>query len=737
MINMNYEIKKNLIKIYADNEDYVNLEFFKNKQIRIYKQKNEMNLYEVFFNSKTSKFNVDYKNNKLKIDFYTYNIEVDSKLNIDILENGILITAISFKTKFCEFEKKNNFETNLNVNNNALIFGLGDRMGYMNRKGRVYQSYNTDDPSRHDELTPAMYKSINYMLINNNDKYYGIFFPSTYRYIYHLCEIDLNNIQVNNFDSSNDLFLFLGKDVKEITANYSSFVGHPYFVRLKTLGFTQSRWSYKNEEEVTEVFNNFKKYDLPLDYINLDIHYMDGYRDYTVDNSRFPDLKRLSNKLKENNVELVIINDAAIKVDPDFYIYKYLINNNLVCNYLGKPYVNVVWPGDSVFPNYIDDNVKLYFNEVAEKFMLENGISGLWNDMNEPASFKGPLPDDATFNVKNKKYLHKEIHNVYAEHMVKKQCEIFRKNNIRPYVFSRAAFATTSKYSFIWNGDNFSIWSHLKYSIPQCLSLSLCNFMFNGDDIGGFGLSGNKELLIRWFESNLFIPYLRDHSSLDTIHQEPYAYDEETLNIIRKFLNIRYKFIPYLYDLCEKMSTKGELIIRPLFYNYPDDKESLKINDEYMVGESLLIAPIFDKTIDRRMVYLPKGTWIDYFNGKKYKGNQYIVYEEKLGDSGYFIKDNSIIVNYENLKYIKKDEIDTLVLNLYGNKGKYINYEDDGLSLDYEKGKYNFYDISFKNNVLEFKTIHKAYDTDYKNIKIIKGVKELIVPFKYDFKVVL
>ena len=610
-------------------------------------------------------------------------------------------------------------------------------MAYLDKKGYFWASWATDDSNHQDELFPSLYKSINYLLLRSNKKFFGVFFPSTFRLTFDACKTDLHKLTVNNFEEEQDMFLVLGDDIKEVTRSYSELVGHPYFIRMKMLGYQQSRWSYENEEMVKTLRDNFIKHEIPLDYIHLDIHYMDGYRDFTIDKTRFPDIKTLSEELKKDEIELVGINDAAIKEDPEFDLYKYLEDNHLFGTLDGKTYINAVWPGDSGFPNYFDDKCKKYFESYASKFLDDTGISGIWCDMNEPASFNGPLPDEVDFTFGKRKLLHKEAHNVYAEHMVKSFVNTFKKKNIRPYLFSRAAFATTAKYAFVWNGDNFSLWHHLRYSIPQILSLSMSGFMFNGVDIGGFGGDSNKELLIRWLEANLFIPFLRNHSTLHTKAQEPYAYDEETLNIFKKYLKIRYEFIPYLYNLAQEMSFKGEPIVSPLFYHFEDDENTLEINDEYMVGDSLLVAPILDKDARRRMIYLPKGTWIDLFTGKKYIGGKYIIFAENLAESGYFIKNNTLIPMFENLKHIKKSEIDTLVIKVFGNSGKVKIYEDDGETLDYEKGIYNIYEARVNKDKFTFKKVKGSYDSPFKKIKLIKDGETKIFDFKDDLSEII
>ena len=733
---MEYKVEKNKVEILINNKS-LNIELLNKNIIRLYVKKNRCDLIDLNVKKARRNFEVKKEDNSLVVIDRNYKLFFKEDEGVSLYFKDSYLTSISFKKLFDEVEKREYFNTSFKINDNDNIFGLGDKMAYLDKKGYFWASWATDDSNHQDELFPSLYKSINYLLLRSNKKFFGVFFPSTFRLTFDACKTDLHKLTVNNFEEEQDMFLVLGDDIKEVTRSYSELVGHPYFIRMKMLGYQQSRWSYENEEMVRTLRDNFIKNEIPLDYIHLDIHYMDGYRDFTIDKTRFPDIKTLSEELKKDEIELVGINDAAIKEDPEFDLYKYLEDNHLFGTLDGKTYINAVWPGDSGFPNYFDDKCKKYFESYASKFLDDTGISGIWCDMNEPASFNGPLPDEVDFTFGKRKLLHKEAHNVYAEHMVKSFVNTFKKKNIRPYLFSRAAFATTAKYAFVWNGDNFSLWHHLSYSIPQILSLSMSGFMFNGVDIGGFGGDSNKELLIRWLEANLFIPFLRNHSTLHTKAQEPYAYDEETLNIFKKFLKIRYEFIPYLYNLAQEMSFKGEPIVSPLFYHFEDDENTLEINDEYMVGDSLLVAPILDKDARRRMIYLPKGTWIDLFTGKKYIGGKYIIFAENLAESGYFIKNNTLIPMFENLKHIKKSEIDTLVIKVFGNSGKVKIYEDDGETLDYEKGIYNIYEARVNKDKFTFKKVKGSYDSPFKKIKLIKDGETKIFDFKDDLSEII
>ena len=715
---MKYLVKSNIVKIESKGSDLF-IEFLKDDIVRIYYEKVSEKLFTIYPKKDLRKHEIKQLDNKIII-----NLSKDKALTIDEDLMISLNDYLDLKLDERIFRNEKYNSTSFKISNNARVMGLGDKMAYLDKRGYHYRSWATDDATHQDELYEALYKAVSYLFVKSHNHYFGLFFPSSYPYDFDIDKTVMREVIVSSKYVKQDFFLIYKDTPKEITSAYSGLVGHPYMVRMKMLGNQQSRWSYENEKQVRDVLKGYTENHLPIDYIHLDIHFLDGYRCLSVDKKRFPNLKQLSYDLKKEDIELVAINDAGIKVDDNYPIYQFLIDSGLVIKTSdGNNYVGKVWPGESLFPNYLDDKVKEYFASYAYDFIHKYGISGIWNDMNEPTSFLGELPDDSYVIYQGKKLSHLEMHNLYGEHMVRSFIDTFTKDNLRPYLITRAANATTPKYSIVWGGDNYSVWHHLRLSIPQLLSLGLSNFMFAGDDVGGFGSDGNKELLIRWCQGNILVPFFRNHSNLHSKAQEPYAYDKECLDIYRKFLNVRYSLIPYLYDLVYRMNKYGELIMRPVFYNYPDDQFAIDINDEYMVGDSLLLAPILDKNTYKRIVYLPKGRWIDYFSKKVYKGNKHYIIDLKLDETAIFIKENSIIPSFKNLLHLEKEKIDTLVINLYGNRGKYQMYEDDGKSLNYLKGEYNLYDLSFDKKMFKMKNKHPGYQSPFKKIQVIYNDK--------------
>jgi len=730
---MKYTVNRNLVKIESKGQcKYI--ELFVNNVIRIYTEKNPEDLCKLNKPKPLSYFDInlyeDADNPEIIVEYEDVSIRVSSELDITITRDD---HAFFHETG----TEDSSLKLTLDLSKDSRVFGLGDKMNTLDKKGYFYSSWNSDISTHHDELCPALYKTSNFLLTYSFKIFYGIYFNSTYRYDFDIAKTDLDSILVSSNKAKLDYYLFLSPLVPDIISNFSYLCGHPYLVRLKTLGNNQSRWSYENESEVLEVAKNFKKFSIPLDYIHLDIHYLNNYKILEIDKNRFPDMKGLADKLKYQGIELIAINDAAVKFEKGYALCDELLDKHLASSLDGKPYINTVWPGESIFPNYFSQITQEIIYKYMSKFIDDNGFSGIWNDMNEPASFQGELPLDVDMSFDSRILKHDEAHNLYGEKMAECSYRYFVNHHRRPYVFSRAGFATTPKYAFVWNGDNFSLWNHLRCSIPQSLSLGLSNFMFNGDDIGGFGGDTNKQLLIRWVEANLFFPFFRNHSSLNTKHQEPYAFDDETLNIYRKFVNLRYQFLPYLYNCCYLMSIEGQPITRPLFYHYQNDERTLDINDEYMVGSQLIVTPIINKDETSRLIYLPKGTWINFFTNETYEGEKEYIIHLPLDQLGLFVKKNSIIPFYPNCLHIDKKEIKTLIVRIYGEQASTEIYEDDGDSLDYLQAKFNIYQLDYYQGRFSLISKHLGYDTDYQKIKIITDSGEQIIPFAYhiDIKV--
>lgn len=609
---------------------------------------------------------------------------------------------------------------------NTYFYGLGERTGSLNKKGYHYINWNTDDPSPHGETFAKLYKSIPFLITIKDENAFGIFFDNHFESHFDMGKENSNYYYFGAVDGNLDYYFMYGPTVKEVVNEYTDLTGKTPLPQLWTLGYQQCRWSYAPEARAMEIASAFREKDIPCDTIYLDIDYMDGFRVFTWDNEKFENPKEFINKLKEMGFKLVTIIDPGVKVDKGYKIYDEGIKNGyFATDKDGIVYKNRVWPGDSVYPDFMNEKTRNWWSN-NQKIMMDVGVSGIWNDMNEPASFNGPLPDDVMFNDDGREVMHKEIHNVYGHMMAKATYEGIKKHtNKRPFIVTRACYSGSQKYSTIWTGDNQSTWEHLRMSLPMLMNLGLSGMAFCGTDVGGFGHDCTGELLSRWVQVGAFTPLFRNHSTMGSREQEPWAFDKETEDINRKYIKLRYKLIPYLYDLMHKGELTGEPIIRPLLFNYQKDKNTYEINDEFMVGDNILVAPVVEKGVRHRLVYLPEGdNWIDYWTKKEYKGGQYIIKEAALDICPIYIKVLSIIPIGKEQNYIGEKENDTLTLDIYlgENDGEiiYTHYLDDGESFDYKNGILNKYDIkvSVKENIIISFSEDINYEKKYKKLII-------------------
>lgn len=749
---IDYSVKKNNIIIKYNNYD-ANVIFINEDIVRFFiNYTNEDFSFAIDnYPIKNVKFNILKFDNYLEIKSKNLIIYIFDDFKVDIYDTkgNIIVKDYKDEVKFkicpnsalAELEGHKSSESvsllNLLVakemNHDDCIYGLGDKTNFLNKRHYDYINWNSDFPQTHTENFKSMYKDFPFFIVKGSKKTYGIFFDNTFKTYFDMGFSNERYLFFGANEGNLNYYFINGKNIKEVVSNYTLLTGRTPLPQIWTLGNHQSRWSYFTSNEAREIVKKYRELNIPLDVIHLDIDYMERYKVFSINNDTFGDFDEMVKEFNELGVKVVTIIDPGVKVEDGYNIYEDGIKNNCFAYDENGVYKNAVWPGTSVFPSFTNSKVREWWGDNS-KFLIEHGVRGIWTDMNEPASFNGPLPDDVMFKGDLRDYPHKEVHNVYGSCMAEATYEGLKKHdNRRPFVITRACYSGVQKYSTIWTGDNQSIWPHLQLSIAQLCNLGMCGAIFNGTDIGGFGTNTHKELLIRWLEASLFNPLFRNHCEVASIHQEPWCFDEETINIYRKFVNLRYEFIPYIYDLFFEHLINGLPIIRPLVMEYQNDKNTFDLNDQYMAGDNILVAPVVTQGSSKRMVYLPKGEWIDYFTNKLYQGNQYIIVDAPLDTLPLFIKNNTIIPKYPLKQYVELS--DTLVLNVYGNNGSYVHYQDDGESFEYEKGAFNLYYIENNNNHLSISLDNHGYNNVYSFIKIIKGKKEILLPFINGMKV--
>ena len=581
------------------------------------------------------------------------------------------------------------------------FYGLGDKPGFLNKRGYDYDNWNVDFGQVHNESVKGIYKSIPIMYGLKNGHPYGLFFDNTYKSHFDLGKESENYYYYSATDGNVDYYVLGGHSLKDVVANYTYLTGVTPLPQKWVLGYQQSRWGYStSDDRVAKIADGFEKYHLPIDVIHLDIDYMRGYRDFTWDTTKFKNPKQFVAEMRKRGIRLMPILDAGVKQDKDDYdIYKEGIEKGyFVENPDGTVFVGRVWPGDAVFPDFGRPEVRNWWAKHV-KFFADVGACGVWNDMDEPASFDGELPTDLIFHDGEQKTTHTRMHNVFGHLQAQAAYEGMKAaTGKRPYIITRAAYAGTQKYSTIWTGDNQSIWSHLQLAIPQLNSLGMSGFAIAGTDIGGFQKDTTPELLTRWLEASLFVPLFRNHAEMGTRYQEPWSFDRQTLDTYRDYLNLRYRFVPFLYDQLRHETESGLPVMRPLVLNYDQDPAVRQINDEYMVGTSILVAPIVNQGADKRLVYLPAGKWLDFWNNAEYSGQQTIMVNAPLEKLPLFIKKDTILPWDNKVKHISDEPEKVMTFRLFGDCGAYKHYQDNGLDFKYQEGEYNEYYVEVAND---------------------------------------
>lgn len=599
------------------------------------------------------------------------------------------------------------------------IYGLGDKTGVLNKREYEYEMWNSDIPAPHEDNFKALYKSVPFMIVLKENTVYGVFFDNHGKSAFNLGKEYEDRIEYRAEDGMMDYYVITGENMAEVIGGYTWLTGRVPLPMRWTLGYHQCRWSYKTEAEVRQLAADFRRYEIPCDAIYFDIDYMDGYRVFTWNKDNFTDPDQLITDLKEQGFQAVTIIDPGVKKDEDYYVYREGIEHDYLAKDVnGDVYINAVWPGDSAFPDFGRQEVRDWWGE-KHQFLLDKGIMGVWNDMNEPASFNGPLPDDVVFTEEDEITNHKWMHNVYGHNMSKATYQGLRRlSDKRPFVITRACYSGTQKYATVWTGDNNSLWTHLRMAIPQLCNLGMSGYPFAGTDIGGFGSDTTGELLVRWYQVGCFSTLFRNHSAMGTRRQEPWLFGKEKLDIIRKYVELRYELIPYFYDLFHEHLSTGLPVMRPLVLEYEKDINTHNMNDEFMIGSQLLAAPVVEQGATKRMVYLPSGEWVDYWTKEHIAGGQYIIRDAPLDTCPIYVKAGTILPKYPVEAYIGTKEQKKLILEVYAGDGEYEHYQDDGLDFAYEQGAYNLYCFSHTGNgELEEKLLHEGYPK-YEEIEI-------------------
>lgn len=574
-------------------------------------------------------------------------------------------------------------------------FGCGERTGEFEQTGTHQLFWNVDPPRGHTKLQNNLYVSIPFTLALANGQAWGLFLDSTTRVEFDLAHEDVRRSWFGASNGDLVYYVFCGPTPRSILERYTELTGRTPLPPLWSLGNGQSRFSYETAEEVRQIAHMFRERDIPCDTLYLDIDCLDGYRVFTWDSERFPDPEGLFAELREMGFHVVTIVDAGVKVDEHYSIYTEGRERDLYCKTpQGDEYQNVVWPGVCAFPDFTNPQARAWWGDL-HKDLFDVGVSGIWSDMNEPALFvpaNSTMPLDVVHPGDGQARLHIQVHNAYGSLMVQAAREglLRLRPELRPFIISRSGYAGVQRHALLWTGDNSSTWEHLALSLRQLLNLGLSGVAWAGADIGGFYGDASGELLARWTELGIFQPFCRNHSEKQTRHQEPWLFGEPYESICRDLLKLRQRLIPYLYTLFEEAHRGGAPLIRPLFWAYPDDTATYPIEDEFLCGDSLLVAPILQAGTEYRHVYLPAGSWFHFWTGERVDGPAHILAHAPLGQPAIYVRANTALPFWPEMNYVGQDEVDLLTLVLYPAQGfgTASLYEDAGDDYQHLNGVY-------------------------------------------------
>ncbi|MDW8171433.1 MAG: glycoside hydrolase family 31 protein [Anaerolineae bacterium] len=575
-------------------------------------------------------------------------------------------------------------------------YGTGERTFDTNLLGRRLTFWNTDAGSYVRGFEPIN-TTVPLLILHNSEAYWGIFLDNSHRSVLDMQSRQTTTANHLEWEIAGGRLSFVcmsGPTLQSIVEQFTALTGRMPMPPLWALGYHQSRYSYATQAEVLEVARELRQRAIPCDVIHLDIHYMDGYRVFTWDAQAFPDPRGMSETLHAMGFKLVTILDPGVKIDPEYAVYQSGVAQDVFMKWPdGQPVAGVVWPGMTHHPDFTKPSARAWWTEQVRSFVQNYGIDGLWNDMNEPLYFSNgeaiSPPDIVRHDWEGRGTTHAEAHNLYGTLMARASREGLEaaQPQRRPFNITRAGWAGAQRYASSWTGDNQATWDDLRLSIAMNIHMALSGQSFTGPDVGGFAGDTNGELLARWTQAACLLPFFRNHSAVDTIRQEPWRFGPEVERVCREAIALRYRLMPYLYTAFARCHFYGTPIIKPVLL----DEGTL--DDCFILGDDILVAPVLMPHTLRRVVFLPQDDergWVDFWTGQLYPGGHAFVQSAPLDCLPLFVRSGALIPMWqEDLQNLSQwPQSGTLVLYGQASDRMSVVYEDDGEGPEYRLGKY-------------------------------------------------
>ena len=611
----------------------------------------------------------------------------------------------------------------LTLSEDEILFGLGETLRGMNKRGHLYRSWNSD-VFNHTEERPSLYASHNLLVFFRPGRLFAVYLDDPGEVVWDLGYTRRDTAAITSVNGRLDVYVLEEETLTETARAFRRLTGPSYLPPRWAFGYLQSRWGYASDAEIRSVADAHRQRGIPLDGICLDIDYMDGFRNFTWNREAFPDFAGLNREMKKDHLRLVPIIDAGIKAEPGYAPYDQGKEASFFCTKEdGSDFVAAVWPGRCCFPDFLREDVREWFGDCYRP-LLEAGVEGFWNDMNEPALFYTDEtlsaafaevdrrragtenPEDMWFlqsalnGIANnpedyrrfyhmadgERIRHDKVHNLYGASMTRAAAEGFRRfdPDKRFLLFSRSSFVGAHRDGGVWQGDNFSWWSHIRLALQMLPGMNLCGFLYCGCDLGGFGCNTTEDLLERFLQLGVFTPLMRNHSALHTRDQEIYRFS--LWPVMRDTLTVRYALLPYLYSEFMKAAREDGMFFRPLAFDYPADPRACRVEDQLMLGEGCMIAPVYEPNACGRYVYLPEDMLLvrfrsaeDYDLEPLPAGNHWI--RLALGEFPLFVRENHLLLLCPGGE--RSDLLDDSAFTVLGRitgEAEYTLYRDDGVS---------------------------------------------------------
>lgn len=563
------------------------------------------------------------------------------------------------------------------------FLGLGEKTGPLDKAGKQFRNWNTD-AFGYNPSTDPLYVSCPFYMGISHERPYGIF---------------LNNHSETtfNFGAANDRFsfyqaasgvldycFFAGPEPADILRSYTALTGRMELPPLWSIGFQQCRYSYYPAAEILRVATTFRELHIPADVIYFDIHYMQDFKVFTWHGTHFPDPESLIRELRAMGFRVVIILDPGVKVEEGYHIYDEGVKGDYFVKYPdGVPYSGAAWPGWCHFPDFTKEEVRQWWSGKVEE-MAALGVDGFWNDMNEPAVWGHATPNVVQFALEGKGGSHKEAHNVYGMQMARATADGARTalNGERPFVLTRATFSGGQRDSAVWTGDNFANDEHLLLGARMVSGMGLSGFPFTGNDVGGFTGDASAGLYRRWIACSAFQPLMRAHTMINSKHAEPWSFGEETTEVARNYIGLRYQLLPHLYSLFYEASINGMPPARSLVFRFHREWKvfSKEFQNQFLLGDHLMVCPVGgEETLAK--VYLPEGRWYHFFNDRVYEGGQVHLIEMQRDTLPVFVQAGGLLPMQNLVSHTAEETDGVLRLHAYtGAEGTYGLYGDDGIT---------------------------------------------------------